>query len=299
VEEIPLHAAEECAAVHRARLRRYFTYFLFFAVVNQQWLSVPFLVLFQSGFTYVAFCSLAQWIPALRFRAGIRVQFWPVEAGLLLLIRVAARRLLNPFTHALFFVPPHRLSLFEQHHGVRCSRCLGAAECYVDHRQRSRSKDGRAAKRPKVASYSVSTSKFGLGDRPRSYATPLGKLMVAQKVGENAPEGAVFKGRRPTGEILKPNAKGRDPIVTRILYLRGMEPQNASAFDRAIYIHGTPEERRIGRPASYGCVRMKSRDVVKVFNASPVGTTVEIVNQPLRQVMKEIAAQRRAFHRAS
>lgn len=143
----------------------------------------------------------------------------------------------------------------------------------------------------KVGSYPVSTSKFGLGDRPRSYATPLGRLMVAQKVGANAPEGAVFKGRRPTGEILKPNAKGRDPIVTRILYLRGMEPQNASAFDRAIYIHGTPEERRIGRPASYGCVRMKSRDVVKVFDAAPVGTTVQIVNQRLGKVLKEFAAQ--------
>jgi lipoprotein-anchoring transpeptidase ErfK/SrfK len=151
----------------------------------------------------------------------------------------------------------------------------------------------------KVGSYPVSTSKFGLGDRPRSYATPLGKLMVAQKVGANAPEGAVFKGRRPTGEVLKPNAKGRDPIVTRILYLRGMEPQNASAFDRAIYIHGTPEERRIGRPASYGCVRMKSRDVVKVFDAAPVGTTVQIVNQPLGRVMREIAAQRHTSQPAS
>jgi lipoprotein-anchoring transpeptidase ErfK/SrfK len=151
----------------------------------------------------------------------------------------------------------------------------------------------------RVAQYPVSTSKFGLGDRPRSYATPLGRLMVAQKVGANAPEGAVFKGRRPTGEVLKPNAKGRDPIVTRILYLRGMEPQNASAFDRAIYIHGTPEESRIGKPASYGCVRMKSRDVVKVFEMAPVGTTVEIVNEPLSRVMREVAAQRRASRTAS
>lgn len=142
----------------------------------------------------------------------------------------------------------------------------------------------------KVGTYSVSTSKFGLGDRPQSYATPLGKLMVAQKVGAHAPEGAVFKGRRPTGEILEPNAKGRDPIVTRILYLRGMEPRNASAFDRAIYIHGTPEERRIGRPASYGCVRMKSKDVVKVFDAAPVGTTVDIVNAPLGRLLREFAA---------
>jgi lipoprotein-anchoring transpeptidase ErfK/SrfK len=151
----------------------------------------------------------------------------------------------------------------------------------------------------RVAEYPVSTSKFGLGDRHRSYATPLGKLMVAQKVGANFPEGAVFKGRRPTGEVLKPNAKGRDPIVTRILYLRGMEPQNASAFERAIYIHGTPEEKRIGKPASYGCVRMKSRDVVKVFNAAPVGTVVEIVNTPMRPLLRQLAAQRRAGHSPS
>ena len=123
--------------------------------------------------------------------------------------------------------------------------------------------------------------------------------MVAQKVGANFPEGAVFKGRRPTGEVLKPNAKGRDPIVTRILYLRGMEPQNASAFERAIYIHGTPEEKRIGKPASYGCVRMKSRDVVKVFNAAPVGTVVEIVNTPMRPLLRQLAAQRRAGHSPS
>ena len=143
----------------------------------------------------------------------------------------------------------------------------------------------------RIGQYPVSTSKFGLGDRPRSYATPLGKLMVAQKVGDHAPPGTVFKGRRPTGEILKPNAKGRDPIVTRILYLRGMEPQNASAFDRAIYIHGTPEERRIGRPASYGCIRMKSKDVVKVFDAAPVGTTVRIVNEPISRALREVAIE--------
>ncbi|MGV3533190.1 MAG: L,D-transpeptidase family protein, partial [Chthoniobacteraceae bacterium] len=72
----------------------------------------------------------------------------------------------------------------------------------------------------RVAQYPVSTSKFGVGDRPRSFATPLGTLQVASKVGQNAPLGAVFKGRRYTGEILKPNAPGRDPIVTRILHLR-------------------------------------------------------------------------------
>ncbi len=83
-----------------------------------------------------------------------------------------------------------------------------------------------------VAQYSVSTSKFGLGDRPNSYATPLGLLEVASKIGANAPIGAVFKSRTLTGEILRPNAAGRDPIVTRIIWLRGLEKQNARAYDR-------------------------------------------------------------------
>jgi L,D-transpeptidase catalytic domain len=136
-----------------------------------------------------------------------------------------------------------------------------------------------------VAQFPVSTSKFGLGDRPRSFATPLGTLEVAAKVGALAPVGAVFHGMRPTGEILRPNARGRDPIVTRILQLRGLESCNARAFRRGIYIHGTAEECRIGRPASYGCIRMKSRDVVRLFDAVPLGAKVEIVNAPLRRAL--------------
>ena len=111
-----------------------------------------------------------------------------------------------------------------------------------------------------VALFPVSTSKFGVGDRPGSYATPVGMLEIASKIGANAPLGAVFKSRTPTGEILPPNSRGRDPIVTRILWLRGLEKRNARAYERGIYIHGTPVERLIGRPASYGCIRMRSRD---------------------------------------
>jgi lipoprotein-anchoring transpeptidase ErfK/SrfK len=132
-----------------------------------------------------------------------------------------------------------------------------------------------------VARYPVSTSKFGLGDRSGTYATPLGSLAVASKIGANAPLGTVFKNRRPTGEVLAPNAPGRDPIVTRILWLRGLEKQNARAYARNIYIHGTPEERLIGRPASYGCIRMRSKDVAQLFNAVPVGTRIEVANTGL------------------
>ena len=138
-----------------------------------------------------------------------------------------------------------------------------------------------------IASFPVSTSKFGLGDRDGSYATPLGAMEIAAKIGDNAPLGAVFKSRVRTGEILRPNASGRDPIVTRILWLRGLESRNAQAYGRGIYIHGTPVERLIGRPASYGCIRMRSRDVVRLFDATPVGTKIDVVNAPVRRAIAE------------
>jgi lipoprotein-anchoring transpeptidase ErfK/SrfK len=132
-----------------------------------------------------------------------------------------------------------------------------------------------------LATYPVSTSKFGLGDRPGSRFTPLGQLQIAEKIGNNAPPGAVFKDRRRTGEIVVANSPGRDPIVTRILWLRGLESQNANAFGRDIYIHGTPEERLIGTRASYGCIRMRSTDVVQLYNIVGVGAAVTIVDTPL------------------
>ena len=132
-----------------------------------------------------------------------------------------------------------------------------------------------------LATYPVSTSKFGLGDRPGSRFTPLGQLQIAEKIGDNAPPGAVFKDRRRTGEIVLANSLGRDPIVTRILWLRGLESQNANAFARDIYIHGTPEEWRIGSPASYGCIRMRSSDVAQLYNIVGIGAAVTIVDTPL------------------
>lgn len=128
-----------------------------------------------------------------------------------------------------------------------------------------------------LARYQVSTSQFGVGDYPGTRATPLGHLSVAQKIGDGAPLGMVFKDRKPTGEILTPNAPGRDPIVTRILWLKGLEAQNHNAFARYIYIHGTPVENQIGKPASYGCIRMRSRDVVQLFTTVGVGTSVDVV----------------------
>ena len=132
-----------------------------------------------------------------------------------------------------------------------------------------------------VATYPVSTSKFGVNSREGSYGTPLGRHRVAKKIGGGLPLGAVMKSRRFTGEVLPVDAPGRDPIVTRILWLQGLETRNRNSFARNIYIHGTPEERNIGLPVSYGCVRMKSRDVVELYNRVGTGARVDIFSEPL------------------
>ena len=138
----------------------------------------------------------------------------------------------------------------------------------------------------KVATYPISTSMFGLGDSWGRMTTPLGYLAVEKKIGDNVPVGAVFHNRRLTGEVIQPNAPGRDPITTRIIWLRGLEAQNAHAFKRCIYIHGTPEEKKIGRPASYGCIRMKSKDVADLYAQVPVGAVVQIIPDGLPKVEK-------------
>ena len=137
-----------------------------------------------------------------------------------------------------------------------------------------------------VKSYKISTSKFGLGDTPSSMRTPLGKMKVAKKIGYKQPQGAVFKARHPTGEVISANAHGRDPIVTRIIWLKGTEKRNKNAFRRYIYIHGTPEESRIGSAASYGCIRMTSRDVVDLYSRIGVNAEVQVIRAPLGETPK-------------
>lgn len=141
-----------------------------------------------------------------------------------------------------------------------------------------------------VAIFPVSTSKFAIGDWPGSNGTPLGELEIAEKIGGSAAIGAVFKDRRPTGEVITPDAPGRDPIVTRILWLRGREAQNANAHSRYIYIHGTPEERNIGFPASYGCIRMRSRDVIQLYDIVGYGARVTIADASLETVLPAATA---------
>ena len=141
-----------------------------------------------------------------------------------------------------------------------------------------------------VATYPISTSKFGLSDRPGSYGTPLGELEVADKIGDGAPAGAVFKDRRRTGEVIAVNAPGRDPIVTRIMWLRGRELRNRNAFARDIYIHGTPEERNIGLRASYGCIRMRSTDIINLYSLVGRGAQVTIVDLPLTAIIPNMTS---------
>src|SRR5438874_1115723 len=162
----------------------------------------------------------------------------------------------------------------------------------VQHRVVISVKDQRLAvldRETLIAIYPVSTSKYGIGDWRGSYRTPLGQLEVAQKIGDGMPPGTVFKDRRRTGEIVGVNAPGRDPIVTRIIWLRGLEWQNVNAFHRDIYIHGTPEERNIGLPVSYGCVRMRSEDVIKLYDMVGRGARVSIVDAPLSAVVSGVA----------
>ena len=140
-----------------------------------------------------------------------------------------------------------------------------------------------------VKTYPVSTSKFGLGDRKGSCRTPLGAHRIASKIGSGQPKGMVFKSRKPTGECVAPNSPGRDPIVTRIMWLEGLEPRNRNAHSRLIYIHGTAEERTIGTPASYGCVRMTSNDVYEAFNLLRTGDPVVIERCSIDASLKALA----------
>jgi len=130
-----------------------------------------------------------------------------------------------------------------------------------------------------------------LGDSWGRMTTPIGYLAVEKKIGDNVPSGAVFHNRRLTGEILQPNAPGRDPVITRIIWLRGLEAQNAHAFQRGIYIHGTPQEKTIGRPASYGCIRMKSSDVAELYNRVPVGAVVQIIPDRFPKTVQALPVQ--------
>jgi hypothetical protein len=137
-----------------------------------------------------------------------------------------------------------------------------------------------------VASWPVSTAAKGAGEREGSAQTPRGLHEVRAKIGAGAPEGAVFVARRLTGEVCTSERARAEPdrdwMLSRILWLRGLERgrNRGGAVDsmrRYIYIHGTPDEARLGTPASHGCIRMRNADVIALFDLVEPGTRVEIV----------------------
>jgi len=136
-----------------------------------------------------------------------------------------------------------------------------------------------------VSSYSVSTAKNGAGEQMGSECTPTGWHKIRAKIGDSQPLNAVFIGRRPTGEIysdeLKAQYQQRDWILTRILWLGGLEPGknrygHVDSTWRYIYIHGCPDELMTGTPESHGCIRMKNKDVAELFSKVDVGLKVFI-----------------------
>ena len=137
-----------------------------------------------------------------------------------------------------------------------------------------------------VEEYSVSTSVYGTGSEENSYKTPLGKHVIAEKIGDELPFGAVLKGRKWTGAIAniikEPVDTEFDIVTSRILWLKGLEEglnlgPGVDSMTRYIYIHGTAEEGLIGNPASDGCVRMYNRDVISLYNKVDTNTQVWIL----------------------
>jgi hypothetical protein len=134
-----------------------------------------------------------------------------------------------------------------------------------------------------LKTYPVSTALAGEGSEAGSNKTPLGKHIIATKIGADVPERTIFRGRRNTGEIAELNVEGAGDLVTsRILWLRGQEPgynagPGVDSYSRYIYIHGTAEENKIGTKASHGCVRMYNHDVIELFDLVEEGVSVEIL----------------------
>lgn len=131
----------------------------------------------------------------------------------------------------------------------------------------------------------MSTAANGAGEIGGSGCTPRGWHVVRAVVGCGAPKHAVFVGRRPTGEIwseaLSQREPSRDWILSRILWLSGLEPGRnrlgcVDTFRRYIYLHGTPDEAALGRPASHGCIRLASDDVIALAEFAGAGTPVLI-----------------------
>ncbi|WP_265595028.1 HAD-IB family phosphatase [Haloferula sp. BvORR071] len=125
--------------------------------------------------------------------------------------------------------------------------------------------------------YPVSTAAKGVGFTPGSHRTPTGRFVICQKVGGDQPSGTIFVAREPVGLWQAGDASEKDHVLTRIIRLSGLEPENANSFDRYIYIHGTNHEAKLGSPASCGCVRLANADVIELHDLVEPGMIVEIL----------------------
>ncbi len=139
----------------------------------------------------------------------------------------------------------------------------------IEHQQLELLKDGDC-----IFSAPVSTAANGPGFEEGSYQTPTGDFIVRERIGEGAPLCTSFKGRLPRS--VWNGEESNDAILTRILWLEGLDEQNANTYQRYIYFHGTHAENMIGQPASHGCIRLKNKDMLSLFDLTPISTPVRI-----------------------
>jgi phosphoserine phosphatase len=127
----------------------------------------------------------------------------------------------------------------------------------------------------------ISTATKGMGFTPDSYRTPTGRFQIAGKIGTAAPSGTIFKNRIACGLWQQGDIEHHDLVLTRILLLNGLEPENANSRDRHIYIHGTNQEEKLGRPASHGCIRLGNAEMLELYDMVDEG--MELLVQPATQ----------------
>jgi lipoprotein-anchoring transpeptidase ErfK/SrfK len=129
--------------------------------------------------------------------------------------------------------------------------------------------------------YSISSAKNGIGEVEGSYCTPTGRFNISEKIGVDLETGSVLVAREPTGEIFSKELFDKNPdrdwILTRILWLEGLEVHNNNTKDRYIYIHGSPDETLMGVPGSKGCIRMHNKDVIELFDHVQIDEDVVII----------------------
>jgi lipoprotein-anchoring transpeptidase ErfK/SrfK len=127
-----------------------------------------------------------------------------------------------------------------------------------------------------TASWPVSTSLLGTGTAEGSFRTPVGNFRICEKIGAGEPAWTIFRGRVSTGQIAQ-SAGDEDLILSRILWLEGLDPENHNTRERYIYLHGTNQETLIGTPASHGCIRLQNDHIIELFDRVEAGTLLEII----------------------